>query len=310
MKKILIILLFLFITSPALAAITFTNGYWSTTFNCADWTQPDSLTCDGVEMADNSAYANSEGSRINSTGNYSSGGGSKGYRMYVTGNSHNEISTPLKITFPSAQTEFWVRFYYKIPSGQYLSGALTSHKIMYLYGGQDANINWPYYDNLGIENRTIGYDYVYGSGGNRSYSDTTYGNWNHLYGGTPSTTPADGSWHCFEFYFNVGTASNNGIFRVWVDGANVVNDTTINLGGGAGGNFTGFDLPHNHNVFMLSGDNPHDIDDIAVALSTYSGFVTNSTGYATGLNMIGQIGGGPTSSKFSPGIAITGGSLK
>lgn len=289
-------LLAFLVAAPVHAAISFSGGYWGTTFNCNEWTQPSALSCDGVEMDNDSAYAGgSQGSQITTDANYSGGAGGRGWRTYMVGNEHNGMSTPFQLTFPTAQKEVWLRFYYRIPSGQTV-GSIQAHKIIYVWGSTTFRIDYPYYGNVQMEGDV---NRIYPPGGD-SVSNVSLGNWNALYGGAPNSAAADGSWHLFEFHIKVGTTSSDGAFQMWVDGINIINDVNRNMGTGAG--ITSIDIPNNHNVFQLSGNNPHDVDDVAVALPTYSGFVTNSTGFATGLQMIGPVGGGSPEPTCSDGI--------
>jgi len=284
MRCAIILLFSLLILPPNIyAAISFTNGYWSTTFNCNEWAQPSALSCDGVEMDNDSAYAGSQGSLITSSANHSAGAGGRGWRTYMVGNEHNGMSTPFQLTFPSAQKEVWLRFYYRIPAGQTV-GSIQAHKIIYVWGSTTFRIDYPYYGNVQMEGDV---NRVYPDGGD-SVSNVNLGNWNTLFGGAPNVAAADGTtWHLFEFHIKIGTTTSNGAFQMWVDGVNIINDVNRNMGTGSG--ITSIDIPNNHNVFQLSGNNPHDVDDVAVALPTYSGFVTNTTGFATGLSMIGPI---------------------
>lgn len=287
MRCAIILLFSLLILPPNIyAAISFTNGYWSTTFNCAEWAQPSTLSCDGVEMDNDAAYAGSQGSLITSSANHSAGAGGRGWRTYMVGNEHNGMSTPFQLTFPSAQKEVWLRFYYRIPAGQTV-GSIQAHKIIYVWGSTTFRIDYPYYGNVQMEGDV---NRVYPDGGD-SVSNVNLGNWNALFGGAPNVAAADGlTWHLFEFHIKIGTTSSDGAFQMWVDGVNIINDVNRNMGTGAG--ITSIDIPNNHNVFQLSGNNPHDVDDVAVALPTYSGFTTNTTGFATGLSMIGPLSGG------------------
>lgn len=283
---ILLLFSILFFQSQSFAAITFTDGYWSTTFNCDDWTQPNSLTCDGVEDQDASAYSNSQGSAINSSGNYSGGGGGKGYRTYFS-NTHNEMSSMPKIVFPTDVTEVWVRWYYRIPNGQYM-GSIGEHKLAYLFSTSAGHaIDWPA---QGLDQMLL-----HNVGEDRYIGNLPGGSWQDIYGGAT----ADGQWICFEIHAKLGTGSANGVFDLWVNGSNQVHLTDVDWNATR---WSYINLPHNHNVFMLSGDNPHDIDDIAVATSSYSGF-TQDSGERP---MIGPLGETPAASSF---LRASGGAL-
>lgn len=303
MKKILYISIFIVavIASPALSAVSFTDGFWSSTFDCDDWTQPGALSCDGIEMADDSAYCGGSpsASSIASSFNNAAGEGGKGYRTYFLGGSHNGMSTPSRVTFSSAQKEFWLRFYYRLPTGQSVGSVTTEHKIIYAFtdGAASANVNWPGGGDRGSimlqPRNTMGSPDIY-YGGTPDYSGHNghglAGAWDVVYGSLEAT--ADDTWHYFEFYFDLGTDDSNGIFRMWIDGVNRVNDTDLDWG--AGGDATGWtniDFPNNHNYFTATGCVGNDIDDIAVALPSYTGFITDSGGrnMIGGLNVIDNV---------------------
>ena len=272
--RFVIILLFsiliLFTSTRSFAVISLTNGYWSTTFDCDDWSQPNSLNCDGVESQDDSAYSGSQGSLINSAGNHSAGGGGKGYRTYFA-TTRNEMSSMPRLELPNGITEVWIRWYYRIPSGQSIGG-LGEHKLAYLFSTSAGHaIDWPA---QGLYQMLL-----HGTGdGDRYIDELPGGSWQDIYGGAT----ADGRWICFEIHAKFGTGTANGVFDLWVDGVNQVHLTDVDW------NATQWNyllIPHNHNVFQLPGDNPHDVDDIAIATSSYTKFVLDTGGRA----MIGPL---------------------
>ena len=286
----------------AIADITLTNGYWSTSFvGCTANPARAGTTCDGLNI-DDSGYpgeACAGGySQIGPTGNYSGGAGGNGLRVYYLGGSRNTSTSGAKLVFTTPQKSFWLRFYYRLPSGQ-ITGAINEHKIIYAFtsGGPAADVNWPGGPStISLQPRgTMGSpDIIYGGSPtynpHNAHGNPSGGNWAAVYG-SPST-PANGSWHYYEFHFDLGTTgSNNGVFQMWVDGINVVNDTDLDWFNGGSSSPTGWsyvDFPYNHNVFTLSGCNPHDVDDIAVATPPYTGFLHDSGGR----NMIGGLQGG------------------
>jgi len=271
------------LVSATYAAITLTNGYWSTSFSgCAVGNVSGNWVCDGLELDDWAYTCNGTYSQVLSAANNSSGDGGNGYRGYYLGGSRNTESTALKIMFSTPQPEFWLRFYYRIPSGQRNTG-LPEHKIIFptLNSGISSPVNWPAQSDISMTMQgTMGGQDIYFSNG---------GGWDDIYGGPARTTPADGSWHYFEFHFKLGTrGGNNGVFQMWVDGVNYANRSNLDWFNGGAANSTGWTrilFPHNHNVFALSGCNGHDVDDIAVATPAYAKFTKD----AGGRNMIGPI---------------------
>lgn len=271
------------------ADITLTNGFWSTDLDeCANGTTNNGYRCDGVNVEDDYNISGTY-SQIRTVSTDASGGPGKVFSVYFEGNSRNSMSAPATINFPSPQKEFWLRFYYRLPVGQRIS-SLFEHKIIYAYtdGGIAADVNWPGQgDNITLQPRSTmaGSDLYYG----------TDGGWADVYGS--SSAAADGSWHCFEFHFVLGTSrSNNGKFEMWVDGNNHVSVSNLdwfNGGSASPSGWTHIDIPLNHNVFTLSGAVPHDVDNIAVALPSYSGFAVDSGNR----RMIGTTGSVPDSNE-------------
>lgn len=306
-KLILTIVLILW-SANCFSAISFTNGLWSTSFVGCEISEVNAAwTCDGLESGD---VYNCDGdcphSVVSSTQNYSSGGGGNGYGMYFEGNDRNIISTPMRITFPSTLQKFWIRFYMRLPSGQNIGSAITEHKILYLYttAGTVMVVQWPYYNAYGLEGLYgSGITYVYGDGSSthNQYGDTT-GYFSTIY----NSGNADGTWHCFEFYFDFGTTTSNGVFRFWIDGVNTANDTAVNFVDSGGAGFSYFDLPLNHNVWTLEPYGRHDFDDIAIATDSYTGLVQNTSGFATGLDMIGPLDFSEAPATVNGGITYSG----
>jgi len=282
------VLLLCLLMGVSYAEITFTDDFWSTTFADCDGVVRNGVVCDGLEGND-AGYPDDDCdgkySLISAAGNMEAGEGGNGLSVFMQ-NERNEMSAGAKITFPEPVDEFWLRYYYRIPEGQYMGG-INEHKILYAFtpGNVAANVNWPGGDLIMLQPRnTMGNPDIY-YGGNPDYNihnangNSSLGNWQALYG----DGPAAGSWHMFEFHFAMG-ASNEDIFQMWVDGINVVDDFGLDLSGGEPG-WEHVNIPSNHNVWMLDGCLSHDVDDIAVALPGYSGFTTDEQGR----QMIGSV---------------------
>lgn len=282
------------------ASITFTDHFWSTSFSgCTTGNAMQGYSCDGIEVHDNYT-CNGVYSQVDASGNYSGGGGGNGYRIFMN-TVQNDFSTPMRVVFQNPQKEFWLRYYYRIPSGQYMSGPLRAHKILYAFSnysppnGTALNINWPLGDNsISIEPRYTDHERFFNNGG-----------WATMYGSGDSL--ADGSWHYFEFRLNMGErGQNNGIVQMWIDGTNRINVSDIDFYNSgvfpedmAWANMV---VPSNHNIWALTPacTYSHDVDDLAVALPEYSGFVQDGGGR----NMIGAYSSG--SSDTVPPAAPSG----
>ena len=66
------------------------------------------------------------------------------WSIFFKGNERNAMSSPMTIKFSAPQKEFWLRFYYRIPSGQRVAG-IYEHKIIYAFtdSAVAADVNWP-----------------------------------------------------------------------------------------------------------------------------------------------------------------------
>ena len=140
----------------AIAQITLTDGFWSTTFDCDDWTHGISgtLNCDGIKKAlDNCAgdgyvpcdqTPDNMGEQILSSANHpaSDGGvdgtGAQVHYLYTGVDGlgvWNDVSGGLYIDWPDAN-EFWLRFYTKYgESGDdYSWGGISYYKSFYVDG--------------------------------------------------------------------------------------------------------------------------------------------------------------------------------
>ncbi|MEF3692437.1 MAG: hypothetical protein V3574_05285 [Candidatus Moraniibacteriota bacterium] len=247
------------------AAISFTNGYWETSFiGCNSGDVGPGDICDGLEVDDYAYNCNGSYSQISSLANYSLGEGDYGYRMFQ-GDERNIDSSAMKISFVDSQDEIWIRYYTRYPLGQSWGG-IFEHKMIYAFTNDNVamNINFPQgMHSIGIQPRgTMGSPDIYING---------WG-WNNLYG----SDIGDGSWHLYEHHFKLGSSGgNNGVYQFWVDGVNRVDMNNLDFFNGGSANPTAWDhinLPSNHNVSTLAGCNGIDIDDIALANESFSGF--------------------------------------
>ena len=76
--RCLVFLLILLLASPAWADISFTDGYWSTTFDCTEQssvTSEGNDVCDGLETYGYYSTNDAAPSSLTSTSNYSGGDG-------------------------------------------------------------------------------------------------------------------------------------------------------------------------------------------------------------------------------------------
>lgn len=286
LKLVLLVILSLLIGSPSWAEITFTNGYWSSTFNCSEQDPLlGNLTnfCDGIGTYDRyTADPGGYDSQIITSANYSSGGGGLGYRHWL-GTTRNDHSTSLRITFPTPQQEIYVRWYMRWQSG-FAWTAQRAHKVPYFATSAGLSFYWmiPYteYPSSSGMWDTLGWLF---NGHTDDYSTlrATSGGW---YTAQGNSLTADGGWDCYEVYIRMGSP---GTLRTWVNGVLVHSASYDMSGTGYGdGLIHYFYISNNHDTANNASAYYEDIDDIAIALPTYTGFVKDSNGN----NMIGLYG--------------------
>lgn len=285
--RLAILLLFVnifFLPSVALSDIVFQNGFWSSTFDCdcdgnsangdTDWLQySDTLICDGISKGGDRTDCNGNYEKIWSTSNMSAGRGGKGNRWYFCP-TKNSNSGSFRCIFTSYQPEFWSRIYFRYKSGTSPVGQ-GELKTWYLFtnGSYNPYIDWPWHPDSAR---------IYTQWGTNIIIRCDGCGWATLYGGSNS----DESWHYVETHVKLNTAgSNDGIFQMWIDGTLIIDNQSLAHipADGTATAFTGFGLKVNHDYFSPAGW--MDVDDIAIATPSYTGFVQD----AQGNDMIGPI---------------------
>jgi hypothetical protein len=244
MKKI--ILLFILLTTLPITALAVTLP-WSTSFNCADWSQPQSSNCDGIAV--NNWTCSGSGStvdRILPAANNPNGGGGSGY-AHAIGDGVNNGGGSFSVSF-SPQTELWIRMYLKYPPGFAWSG-LSYEKLLYL--------------NVRIGNYAI-LDWE-GSDGLQFYTSAWYGCNNC---GWTSSNIGDGNWHSLEWHVNA-----NGVSDGWIDGVQKFHVT----GASMPGSFSNLEFLTNQKSPSNGGCVDVYLDDIAISNTGYIGPVSGTS---------------------------------
>ena len=216
---IVIAVLFVFHTTNAAV-----NLPWSTTYNCADWTQGQTLNCDG--LGTHGGWTTSNGSReqITAAANYQGGSGGRGQRHWL-GDGVNNISGGLSVSFASPQSEIWIRWYMRYEQGFQWNPYLMNQKILYFdptsfprliveYYGQDRVQIYSYATSQGYPSVGNGWNTVMANGGTDARGNKT----------------SDGQWHLWEFHVKMDTNGSNGILELWIDQKKVIDATNANLG--------------------------------------------------------------------------------
>jgi hypothetical protein len=289
MKKIFLALLTLvFVALPSLtfaASIIFTNGFWSTSFECtADELVCDKSFCGNSKCADeivscgngvytpfggcNDTSCNNSQSEITLSANNPNGEGGRGYRMHVGPGAAADQSGYPAVNVPNLK-EFWVRWYMRTSPQMNKAG-----KVFFPHMNNRCQPYWISPKNF------------------REYWQINPQNCGS-YGGSCADIGSkcdrveylDGNWHMIELHYRV---SGGSLFvETWFDGNYAGNLTTpVN-----GSNF--YYLPFFQSIkYQSACDCPSgctlDFDDVAIALRSYKGFVTDARGH----QMIGPVTGG------------------
>jgi hypothetical protein len=239
------------------------NLPWSTTFNCDDWTQSQgTLTCDGMITHGIWYCTDSEnrGETINSSANYSGGGGGKGQIHYL-GPALDENSGGLKIILDTPVSEFWFRAYVKYDPT--ITWSSYNYQKMFYITGAGAPIPGGYI-----------IPELFGGGGGHpdqfNMALASGNNWSGIGWGWTSKF-SDGNWHCVEFHIKANTKSSpyNGVVQVWIDDTLIINLSNRNLGSNNGQWTTFF---WGSNVSGMSGSTCKAVYYDDIAISPPSGF--------------------------------------
>lgn len=299
--KYIYLFLFLLIPASVFGAITFTDGQWETTFDCAPYEQKvNTLNCDGLSpgLTDGEQYdgdpigtgCKTGNEEINSRANYPGGLGGLGQVHKACGtmspieSKNSSSSGGVGIVFPSPQTELWIRWYMKLPLGFAWVGDITSNKILFINGSpQDAIVKWQYTNSFGVGLQGSG-----GDGLGSIYYDDTSG-WTTTMGGTTG----DGQWHYYEVHIKSGATDNTGVAEFWIDNRAMVARTDV-------------EFYQSTFVDIRIGSNFHGVDGLGYEIFYDDITVYNTTPPNTdgdGNAYIGPIGAVPGGSS----TAVTGG---
>jgi hypothetical protein len=203
---------FLLFAVAASANITLTNGKWSTTFNCSDWTYPPdspSTGCDGLDRGTDSLTYSSQ---ITSSANNPSGGGGEGFAWKVGNGNVTTTSTTssnLGIAW-SGSSHFWIRWYVRIPAGLsigYGGPNIYGWKVLYLWNA--------------AKSQSVYIDANYNGVGMSMYDRSNRINGPYGVSDAIGSTTSDGSWIAIEMEFDIP----NHTWRYWFYKNNVDDPT-------------------------------------------------------------------------------------
>lgn len=261
MKRLISLLtLLVFFSFPSLnSGYAAVSSPWSTTYNCAEWTQSSGApSCDGLQSYGSwTCNPGAKEEQITAAANNPNGGGGRGQRQWV-GDGANVNSGGLKISFLSAYSELWVRWYMRYQNG-FKWNPLIYDKILYFNPGESRAVVPEWY---GADQSNVwtfsGQNYT-GSGG-----------WTTIMGGSAS----DGQWHAYEVHLKMDTNGSNGTAEMWIDGIKRVSHTNVNFGTQSG--WTYFVIGENQSSPNNGGCFYVDFDDISVSITGYIGLITNT----------------------------------
>jgi hypothetical protein len=291
MKKITLILFLCFLFVPANAwPITFTNGFWSGGFeDCPSGTDCDigpTHSCwDGLGpiwwggVCGQDACGGTKMSEITPAAARS---GKRGYRMWF-GTDNWKLSDPLAAGFTPNSKEIWIRFYTKMPTNWDVGVA----KHTYIFSDSGSECHFTSQITLGGDVRYEGVN----CGGSFTQDNDLYTNDNvnaPCFPNCPVTgNQFDGQWHSWEFYYDKGTDTSNGVIRYWIDGILIYERTDYNFQPVRDGDWVQIQIFTNTGQRTQSVCTNVDLDDFAIANEDYAGFVQD----AYGNKMIGPTGG-------------------
>ena len=235
---------------------------WETTYDCDDWnTYGDPLNCDGLGKGLSSTCGGNY-EQITFAANMAAGGGGKGQRHWI-GDGENWNSGGIKYTFDSRQSEFWMRWYMRWPTG-FKWNPLLGQKLLYFDVGEADHYYIPHFYGFNTirtythgtsqASASFGWDSVMSDGGDDGAGHKT----------------SDGEWHCFEVHVkgNSAVGVSDGINEVWIDGVKRLSSATVDYGTtDYGWVLIGCNQKYPDNGQCL----PVDFDDIAISNTGYIG---------------------------------------
>lgn len=222
--RIILTLCILLIAAPALAAITFVDGKWESSFDLPEWTQGEgappgefssggSWTCDGL------------GGQITTDAKNPLSKGARGFRHWQ-GDGTNKNSGGIMAYFPSPQKELWIRWYHRYEKGFQWSVQSSGNrepaydKLLYIWTAKSGNaiLPEPYYNRFRLATQSPSAHWTSPSGKG----------WKYIMGSDQS----DGRFHVHEIYIKMDTNGTDGIGRYWINGELLIDSTNMNYSGG------------------------------------------------------------------------------
>jgi len=266
-----LIMLGILVWPGMVAAINFSGGVWTTSFDysggeCSMSGAGGGTDCtdtanDGLEWDRNPYTRAGKNTEAVVAANNPNGDGGMGFRTWIADGNDNQTGD-VSINFGGTsgpQKEFWLRWYQRYSTGFTWGQGLDAgyDKTFYMYTGGSMSLPFGY----------SGGEWGVAIQGGASSPDefrTTGVKWSDLFGG-----PADGLFHMIEMHIKLDTAAgNDGIFRMWLDGVNVIDLTGVDWTGGDSASqqgITHMEFNSNQNAASNTGGMGYvDYDDIAI----------------------------------------------
>ena len=305
MRKSSLIILFIVLSSAAWSANVVVENFdaWPSDWECIDGYPVGSPMWDTASCRQTTGFGYEWKCGLGRGG---TGNGLYAWKRYET----TGFRTEAWVNPSSHPSEFWFRWYMKIPPASQLDKSISEgfklHNIMF-YGN---NLNVNVYTSQNVEDGSHNPIWTTWGTGKLStgelgllYHDSTY------YAPCCNiSTINDNNWHCIELHvkFNSPYSSSNGIIEWWVDGTNTYsrNDLQIATGSGDTRQLENFEFGVG-NVSDSYWDNTNwaaiAFDDLIVCDTggPTGGFQTD----AQGRSMIGMVGG--VSAPTLSSIAVT-----
>lgn len=273
--KILLGLSILLLPNFSLAAITFTDGKWETTFDYAECSQRGLATIPATDCATVATdeiywswshgntfatnYGNDYRTSVRTVANNPFGLGGNGFRTYKA-DGINQQSGEVRVDFPAAQRELWIRWYMRYEAGfTWLNNQVYYNKVLYINSGSPGVSVIPEFVSHSGDSfaSTI-------QGGAEAYQVNADGfGWSTIMGGNSS----DGIFHCFEVYIKMDTNGTDGAGSIWIDGVLVKDAIGVDFSGGniiTRDGWTWFEMASNQNAPNNGRVEYVDYDDIII----------------------------------------------
>lgn len=241
---------------------------WTSSFNCGPGNIQNVDPCEGMTFSGGMSTINGKYTQISSSANNPLGS-ANGFRVYMApapGESHDaQTDGAYRITFSSAQKEFWIRWYNRY-SDNVAWSPLEYKKTLYIRTGAPATAQ---HDGSVVAEPT-GHAWIVGTqGGGDVYQISSSYGWYDIY----PTGTADGTWHCYEIHMKMDTSNTwNGVGEFWIDGILRASNYAVNFTGGDATARQGWTwLSFNDNQHTLDpsmGEGYVDFDDFSIASST------------------------------------------